>query len=284
MLDDLADLDFNISIGGSDYNNFFTQSDEKDGLTEDTSDSHDIENDSTISSITAGSSAKQQAPVAQTEGSTGNGMGIFSTANHPIACLFHILFKGLSFFCFLFLNIFLGNDILAFIFIIIFAAIDFWVVKNVSGRLMVNLRWWSEIDEDGNENWVYESNTEDKEVGTTDSWVFWSALYLTPIIWGLCAVMDLLSFKFFWMNVAIICGTLSSINVSGYYNCKRDHQNKLSNYVQQKAMSYFLGEYMGQALGSVKGMMWSKIPSFLGGQQPVKPKESIFSDEDRQYY
>lgn len=130
------------------------------------------------------------------------------------------------------MNIFLGNDILAFIFIIIFAAIDFWVVKNITGRLLVNLRWWSEIDEDGNENWVYESNDDEgKEVGTTDSWVFWSALYLTPIIWGLFAIMDFLSLKFFWMNVCIICATLSSINVSGYYNCKRDHQNKISSYV-----------------------------------------------------
>ncbi len=56
------------------------------------------------------------------------------------------------------MNLFLGNEILAFICIIIFAAIDFWVVKNVTGRLLVNLRWWSEIDEDGNENWVYESD------------------------------------------------------------------------------------------------------------------------------
>jgi len=25
----------------------------------------------------------------------------------------------------------------------VFAALDFWTVKNVSGRLLVGLRWWS---------------------------------------------------------------------------------------------------------------------------------------------
>jgi len=26
-------------------------------------------------------------------------------------------------------------------------AIDFWITKNVTGRLLVGLRWWEEIDE-----------------------------------------------------------------------------------------------------------------------------------------
>jgi hypothetical protein len=30
------------------------------------------------------------------------------------------------------------------------AALDFWVVKNVSGRILVGLRWWNEINDEGN--------------------------------------------------------------------------------------------------------------------------------------
>ena len=48
---------------------------------------------------------------------------------------------------------------------------DFWTVKNVTGRLLVNLRWWSEIDDLGQEKWVFESNddpTNKKDVGATD--------------------------------------------------------------------------------------------------------------------
>ena len=34
---------------------------------------------------------------------------------------------------------------------------DFWVVKNVTGRLLVGLRWWNYIDEDGKSQWMFEA-------------------------------------------------------------------------------------------------------------------------------
>jgi hypothetical protein len=72
--------------------------------------------------------------------------------------MFHVLFKGASIVSFLFLNAFLDQEIISFVFIVLFAAIDFWTVQNVTGRLLVNLRWWSEIDDFGNEQWRYESD------------------------------------------------------------------------------------------------------------------------------
>ena len=36
-------------------------------------------------------------------------------------------------------------------------AFDFWTVKNVSGRLMVGLRWWSEVRADGSTDWKFEA-------------------------------------------------------------------------------------------------------------------------------
>ena len=72
--------------------------------------------------------------------------------------MFHVGFKGASIFCFIFLNAFLGEDIITFVMVVLLAAFDFWTVKNITGRLLVNLRWWSEIDEYGNERWIYESD------------------------------------------------------------------------------------------------------------------------------
>ena len=102
------------------------------------------------------------------------------------------------------------------------AAFDFWVVKNVTGRLLVNLRWWSEIDEFGEENWIYESDDGKKPVGRTDSFVFWTALYTYPLPWLLFGIYDLLSFKVFWLNLCIICFSLSFTNAQGYYYCQQD--------------------------------------------------------------
>lgn len=83
---------------------------------------------------------------------------MLSTARNPVACIFTLLFKGAALFFFLFLNAFLGEEILTFVLVVTMAAFDFWAVKNITGRLLVHLRWWSEIDEWGNEIWHYESD------------------------------------------------------------------------------------------------------------------------------
>jgi len=36
-------------------------------------------------------------------------------------------------------------------------AADFWYTKNVAGRLLVGLRWWTKFKEDGTEEWIYET-------------------------------------------------------------------------------------------------------------------------------
>lgn len=114
---------------------------------------------------------------------------------------------------------FLSNEIITFVVILIFSAMDFWTVKNITGRILVNLRWWSDLDEVGNEKWVFESNDEKREVGATDSFVFWGALYLTPVAWGVFAFMDFIGFKFFWMLLCILCLVLSSTNTMAFYQC-----------------------------------------------------------------
>ena len=160
------------------------------------------------------------------------------------------------------MNLFLGNEIVTFVIILIFAAMDFWTVKNITGRILVNLRWWSDIDEVGNEKWVFESNEEKREVGATDSFVFWGALYLTPVVWGVFAFMDFIGFKFFWMLLCILCLTLSSTNTMAFYQCQKDHQAKVRSYVHEKAMSYVLGGAASSAFGGLRSMAMSRLPFF----------------------
>ena len=76
--------------------------------------------------------------------------------------MFHVGFKVAGLFCFMFLNAFIGEEIITFIVVVLFAAFDFWTVKNVTGRLLVNLRWHTEIDEFGHEKWIYESDQSKK--------------------------------------------------------------------------------------------------------------------------
>ena len=44
-----------------------------------------------------------------------------------------------------------------FVIVILFLSMDFWLTKNLSGRLLAGLRWWNHVDEKtGKMKWYYE--------------------------------------------------------------------------------------------------------------------------------
>ena len=116
---------------------------------------------------------------------------------HPNAALFHIAFKMIAvivylFGGFLFSETFMGT----YVTLIILISMDFWTVKNVTGRLMVGLRWWNFIDEEGNSHWIFENrhrkttsdltdrlSISDDTSNTADATLFWAAIILYPIVW-----------------------------------------------------------------------------------------------------
>ena len=71
--------------------------------------------------------------------------------------LFHILFKALAILVYMFGEWFSSSFVNIFVACVLLLAFDFWTVKNVSGRLMVGLRWWSEVMDDGSTVWKFES-------------------------------------------------------------------------------------------------------------------------------
>jgi hypothetical protein len=60
----------------------------------------------------------------------------------------HILTKIGVVFIYLILP-FLTSPFNVLVAVVIASAIDFWIVKNLSGRLLVGLRWWVDFAEDG---------------------------------------------------------------------------------------------------------------------------------------
>lgn len=50
-----------------------------------------------------------------------------------------------------------SDSVLIFILVMLLLAADFWNVKNVSGRLLVGLRWWNEASDSGESIWVFET-------------------------------------------------------------------------------------------------------------------------------
>lgn len=97
----------------------------------------------------------------------------FSKSNHPTACFFHLIFKALALATHLVLSFFMDSLKIHYL-TILFCAMDFWVVKNITGRLLIGLRWWSECQEDNSTKWVFECKINKSDVNDFNFNVFWS--------------------------------------------------------------------------------------------------------------
>ncbi len=107
-----------------------------------------------------------------------------------------------------------------FIFVIILSALDFWTVKNVTGRLLVGLRWWSDYDEKGNEILKFESYDKEFSANPVDATFFWTSQMSVTAFWAVMFIIKFLSLSFYWVLLVGICLALSFTNLYGYYKCR----------------------------------------------------------------
>lgn len=115
-----------------------------------------------------------------------------------------------------------GNYVVTFVCVTVLSALDFWTVKNVSGRLLVGLRWWNTIDDSGESKWYFESYEDQRFIHPTDSNGFWLGLFVAPVVWAFLACSTLFTLRFMWLVLVIVAFTCNAINVVGYVKCKRD--------------------------------------------------------------
>lgn len=150
------------------------------------------------------------------------------TLKHPEVIFFHLLFRTLAIITYLLCNFFSDNFVLNFIIIVLFLSLDFWMCKNVSGRLLVGLRWWNYVRADGTSRWVYEKRKDDRPVDTFESNIFWISLYVTPVIWLLFLITALAGLKITWIMIVFIALGFNLANLVGYNNCKNDAKDRVT--------------------------------------------------------
>ena len=92
------------------------------------------------------------------------------------------------------------NSTLTFILIVLLSSADFWAVQNVTGRLLVGLRWRNELKQDGTEEWIFESFDEDPQSNKFDLYVFWGSLVGFPAVWVIFLFANILTFNLFWVR------------------------------------------------------------------------------------
>lgn len=141
-----------------------------------------------------------------------------------------------------------GRFILHFIILILLVSADFWNLKNISGRLLVGLRWWNEttVKEGFSEYenvWVFESADPNRYINPIDSKMFWLLLYLQPVAWVVLAVMAVLKLELLYLILIIISVSLSLTNAVAFTKCdKFGRANVMANDIFSRATSGILSK------------------------------------------
>lgn len=190
---------------------------------------------------------------------------------HPWAALFHVLFKSLSLLFYLFGGIF-GQDYKStFVAVILLISMDFWVVKNVTGRLLAGLRWSNYIDDEGNSHWIYENKNSSKfreaQIGisidrdddqqgsiTADSSIFWTGLIMAPTMWILLMFVAIFRLNVQWLMLVTLAAVLSLSNLYGYVRCRLGTSDIKSSVTQFVAKQVFLSFLTGGKSSGTKSM------------------------------
>ncbi|OWB73070.1 hypothetical protein B5S31_g2802 [[Candida] boidinii] len=144
-----------------------------------------------------------------------------SESSHPIALLFYLGFRITPIVLYIIGLLFIKSFIFLFILIMLLLASDFWNVKNISGRLLVGLRWWNESNDLGQSIWVFETADPNRYINPIDSKVFWLFLYLTPVIWIFMAIIALLKFQFISLILVCIAIILTITNAMAFTKCDK---------------------------------------------------------------
>jgi len=162
---------------------------------------------------------------------------------HPYVTFFHLFFRVSAVVIYFFGGIFTQSFITLFVLIILLLSMDFWTVKNITGRIMVGLRWWNYVDDDGVSHWVYESRK--NRVNSSESRIFWAGLWSITGMWILFFIISFFSINFKWLLLVSIALVLNIANLHGYIKCKGGNQENLG-------ISTMASSFLFQNFGKVR--------------------------------
>jgi len=194
------------------------------------------------------------AQMATTETDAESGIsGIFRSSAHPMALFFLYCFRIAAITVYMISGWFGDFYVLTTVIVVVLLAMDFWNCRNVSGRTLVGLRFWNQVDEDGESYWVFESRDPSRPTNPTDSKMFWVALYTFPTLWFALLIVSLLKLRVDFIPIITLALVFNITNVIGFTYADRDAKQKWANSVTGGAWSLGIGGIGDQILtGAVK--------------------------------
>lgn len=173
--------------------------------------------------------------------------------SHSVAFFFHGFFKVVAIVWYWICTIVSDQFIINFVVCIVLLALDFWVNKNVTGRLLVGLRWWNEANDTGSA-WRFETLPEGvRSVLPREKRFFWLAMMLATLQWVLAFIIALFGLSTY-IIVAILGLLFSGSNLYGYFKCSREAQADLNSYINSTSNTLVQGalkQQLNQAVSRV---------------------------------
>jgi hypothetical protein len=169
--------------------------------------------------------------------------GLFKQSAHPMVLAFLYAFRVAAITVYILSGFFTSNYVLSTVVVVVLLAMDFWNCRNVSGRRLVGLRYWNQVDEDGESYWVFESRDPSHPANPIDARMFWIALYSFPVLWVGLLIISFIKLNLSFVPITILALVFNVTNAVGFTYADRDAKQKWTS-----------------------GMAWNMGMSGLGGQ------------------
>lgn len=119
----------------------------------------------------------------------------------------------------------------------------------------MGLRWWSEFNSQGEEEWVFESCEPNRIISEANSNVFWASQFLVVLFWMILALINIVTLSMFWTSLALFGFLLSTINLYCFFKCRG------GNYATMQNIKRKYG-------GSLKRSDWASLRSLPERHRP----------------
>lgn len=145
-------------------------------------------------------------------------------SSHPLILSLHLLGKTAPILSYLLGSWFIHSFAALFILVILLLAADFYLTKNISGRKLVQLRWWYDSMGQAKTPFTFESYKQypaGNPINPIDSKLFWWSIYLTPVVWAIFGILCILKFQFLYLLLVILALGLNGWNAHGFRSCDK---------------------------------------------------------------
>ncbi|RDX55920.1 Golgi apparatus membrane protein TVP23 [Lentinus brumalis] len=209
-------------------------------------------NISSANATQTSSNARPPAQMATNPGDAESGIaGILRQSAHPAVLFCLYCFRIAAIAVYILGGLFISNYVLSSVIVVVLLAMDFWNCRNVAGRRLVGLRYWNQVDDDGESYWVFESRDPSRPANPIDSKMFWIAVYTFPLLWLALLIVSILKFNLSFVPIVALALVFNVTNAIGFTYADRDAKEKWANNLASSGWNMGMGGIGGQLLTGV---------------------------------